>query len=60
MKFEVSKSFFDKLEDCVFGVVVVKNFDNEVSYDYINKVFEENLQSSKGKFLKIKHYLNLL
>ena len=54
MKFEVSKSFFDKLEDCVFGVVVVKNFDNEVSYDYINKVFEENLQSSKGKFLNVK------
>ena len=46
MKFEVSKSFFDKLEDCVFGVVVVKNFDNEVSYDFINKVFVENLQSS--------------
>lgn len=49
MKFEVSKSFFDKLEDSVFSVVVVKNFDNEVSYDYINKVFEENLQSSECK-----------
>lgn len=54
MKFEVSKSFFDKLEDSVLGVVVVKNFDNEVSYDYINKVFEENLQSSKEKFLNVK------
>lgn len=54
MKFEVSKSFFDKLEDSVFGVVVVKNFDNEVSYYYINKVFEENLQSSKEKFLNVK------
>lgn len=53
MKFEVSKSFFDKLEDSVLGVVVVKNFDNEVSYDYINKVFEENLQSSKEKFLNV-------
>ncbi len=51
MKFEVSKGFFDKLEDSVFGVVVVKNFDNEVSYDYINRVFEENWYSSKEKFL---------
>ena len=24
MKFEVSKDFFDKVEDAVFGVVVVK------------------------------------
>lgn len=54
MRFEVSKSFFDKLENSVFGVVVVKNFDNEVSYDYINKVFEENLQFSKEKFLNVK------
>ena len=54
MKFEVSKDFFDKVEDAVFGVVVVKNFDNKVSYDYINKMFDESLKSSKEKFLNVK------
>lgn len=50
MKFEVSKSFFDKLEDSVFGVVVVKNFDNEVSYDYINKVLRKICNLLKKNF----------
>lgn len=54
MKFEVSKDFFDKVEDAVFGVVVVKNFDNKVSYDYINELFNESLKSSKEKFLNVK------
>ena len=54
MKFEVSKDFFDKVEDAVFGVVVVKNFDNKVSYNYINKMFDESLKSSKEKFLNVK------
>lgn len=54
MKFEVSKDFFDKVEDAVFGVVVVKNFDNKVSYDHINKMFDESLKSSKEKFLNVK------
>lgn len=54
MKFEVSKDFFDKVEDAVFGAVVFKNFDNKVSYDYINELFNENLKSSKEKFLNVK------
>ena len=54
MKFEVSKYFFDKVEDAVFGVVVVKNFNNKVSYDYINNMFNESLKTSKKKFLNVK------
>ena len=54
MKFEVSKYFFDKVEDAVFGVVVVKNFNNKVSYDYINNMFNESLKTSKEKFLNVK------
>ncbi len=54
MKFEVSKYFFDKVEDAVFGVVVVKNFNNKVSYNYINNMFNESLKTSKEKFLNVK------
>lgn len=54
MKFEVSKYFFDKVEDAVFGVVVVKNFNNKVSYDYINNMFDNSLKNSKEKFLNVK------
>lgn len=54
MKFEVSKYFFDKVEDAVFGVVVVKNFNNKVSYDYISNMFNNSLKNSKEKFLNVK------
>lgn len=54
MKFEVSKYFFDKVEDAVFGVVVVKNFNNKVSYDYISNMFNDSLKNSKEKFLNVK------
>lgn len=54
MKFEVSKYFFDKVEDAVFGVVVVKNFNNKVSYNYINNMFNESLKTSKEKNFKCK------
>ena len=54
MKFEVSKYFFDKVEDAVFGVVAVKNFNNKVSYNYINNMFNESLKTSKEKFLNVK------
>lgn len=54
MKFEVSRYLFDKAEDTVFGVVVVKNFNNKVSYNYINNMFNESLKTSKEKFLNVK------
>ncbi len=54
MKFIVSKDFFDKVGDAYFGVVVVKNFDNTKSYDYIDKEFNKNLEDCKSKFLGVK------
>lgn len=54
MKFKVSKKLFEKIPDAVFGVVVVKSFDNKRSYDFINSLFEENLTLSKEKFNGVK------
>ena len=54
MKFIVSKDFFDKVSDAYFGVVVVKDFDNTKSYDYIDSEFNKNLEDCKSKFLGIK------
>lgn len=54
MKFKVSEKLFEKIPDAVFGVVVVKSFDNKRSYDFINSLFEENLTLSKEKFNGVK------
>ena len=54
MKFKVQDSFFEKVPNAVFGVVVVKNFDNTKNYDFINKLFTKNLESSKEKFKDVK------
>ena len=43
MKFKVQDSFFEKVPNAVFGVVVVKNFDNTKNYDFINKLFTNTL-----------------
>ena len=40
MKFIVSEDFFNLVPDSVFGVVVVKSFDNSVNYDKINELFK--------------------
>ena len=54
MKFKVQDSFFEKVPNVVFGVVVVKNFDNTKNYDFINERFTKNLESSKEKFKDVK------
>lgn len=54
MKFFVSKDFFDKVSDAYFGIVIVKDFDNTKSYDYIEREFNRNLEDCKSKFLGIK------
>ena len=43
MVFKVQDSFFEKVPNVVFGVVVVKNFDNTKNYDFINERFTKNL-----------------
>lgn len=54
MEFKVQDSFFEKVPNAVLGVVVVKNFDNTKNYDFINKLFTKNLESSKEKFKDVK------
>lgn len=54
MVFKVQDSFFDKVLNAVFGVVVVKNFDNTKNYDFINELFKENLEKSKEKFKDVR------
>ena len=54
MVFKVQDSFFDKVPNAVFGVVVVKNFDNTKNYDFINELFKENLEKSKEKFKDVR------
>ena len=54
MVFKVQDSFFDKVLNAVFGVVVVKNFDNTKNYDFINELFKENLEKSKEKFRDVR------
>ena len=54
MVFKVQDSFFDKVPNAVFGVVVVKNFDNTKNYDFINELFKENLEKSKEKFRDVR------
>lgn len=50
MKFIVSEDFFNLVPDAVFGVVVVKNFDNSVNYDKINELFKNSLEEAQEKF----------
>ena len=54
MVFKVQDSFFDKVLNAVFGVVVGKNFDNTKNYDFINELFKENLEKSKEKFRDVR------
>lgn len=54
MKFIVSEDFFNLVPDAVFGVVVVKNFDNSVNYDKINELFKNSLEEAQEKFLNVK------
>ena len=54
MKFKVQDNFFEKIPNAVFGVVVVKNFDNTKNYDFINELFTKNLENSKEKFKDVK------
>ena len=54
MVFKVQDNFFDKVPNAVFGVVVVKNFDNTKNYDFINELFKENLEKSKEKFRDVR------
>lgn len=54
MTFKVEDYFFEKVPNAVFGVVVVKNFDNTKDYDFINKLFIDNLNKSKEKFNNVK------
>lgn len=42
MTFKVDNNFFEKIPNAVFGVVVVKNFDNTKNYDFITDGFKEN------------------
>ena len=59
MVFKVQDSFFDKVLNAVFGVVVVKNFDNTKNYDFINELFKENLEKSKENLLKINKMVKI-
>ena len=56
MIFKVQDSFFQNIPNAVFGIIVVKNFDNTKNYEFINKLFTQNLESSKenSKMLKLK------
>jgi B3/4 domain protein len=54
MIFKVQDSFFQNIPNAVFGIIVVKNFDNTKNYDFINKLFTQNLESSKEKFKDVK------
>lgn len=54
MKFIVSEDFFNLVPDAVFGVVVVKGFDNSVNYDKINELFKNSLEEAQEKFLNVK------
>lgn len=54
MKFIVSEDFFNLVPDAVFGVVVVKSFDNSVNYDKINELFKNSLEEAQEKFLNVK------
>ena len=54
MIFKVQDSFFQNIPNAVFGIIVVKNFDNTKNYEFINKLFTQNLESSKEKFKDVK------
>ena len=43
MIFKVQDRFFQNIPNAVFGIIVVKNFDNTKNYDFINKLFTQNL-----------------
>lgn len=54
MTFKVDNKFFEKIPNAVFGVVVVKNFDNTKNYDFITNNFKENQKEALKKFEGIK------
>ena len=54
MTFKVDNKFFEKIPNAVFGVVVVKNFDNTKNYDFITDNFQENQKEALKKFEGVK------
>lgn len=50
MKFIVSKTFFDKVDDACFGIIIAKNIDNHKHYDFITTMLEESIQKLQEEF----------
>lgn len=53
MKFIVSKTFFEKVPDAYFGVIIVKNFNNKMEYPFIKEMLKENSKKAFEKFKDI-------
>lgn len=53
MKFTVSDKFFEKVPNAYFGVIVVKNFDNQKEYPFITEMLKENYNKAYAHFSQI-------
>ena len=54
MEFRVSKKFFESVPNAMFGVVVVKNFNNRESYEFIKKLLTESIAACQKNYENIK------
>lgn len=54
MKFSVEKSFFEKIPDALFGIIIVNGFDNTLKYPLINELFNKSINESLEKLQRIK------
>ena len=54
MKFRVDSSFFEKVDNACFGVLVVKNIDNSQEYPFIKDLLKESCHNVATEFENIK------
>lgn len=50
MNFYVTDKVFEKMPNAVFGLVSVKGVDNRKSYDFIDKMLDENIAGCESHF----------
>ncbi len=56
MKFIVSKEFFEKVDNAVFGIIIAKGVDNHKKHEFINELLNESIKECQkyyeGKVIK--------
>lgn len=54
MKFKVHDNFFNKVPNAYFGIVIVKDFNNNKDYSFIKELLEKNVKNAYNNYKNIK------